>query len=101
MATIDSRPDSQGEITQLIIRQTDTKLTMSISLLKPDQPPLHIIDADLSNLFSIRFNKYNLRNNQMTGGYVEYKAEGVKPEITRVTGGFKLSYKELKPNAVD
>jgi len=98
LKTILSNQEPQTkEVTQLDVLQDDTlqddmKLTMSIKLITGTNVHYDILAAKLNKLFTIRFSQYDLNKNMMTGGYVEYSSNQVKPVIADFSGGIALTY---------
>ncbi|HEY0319594.1 MAG TPA: hypothetical protein VGC66_01355 [Pyrinomonadaceae bacterium] len=90
---INSNPDpTTHEITQLDITQNGLNLSMAIKLIIAGSVT-NILNADLKNLFTIRFSQYDLSNNRMTEGYVEYSSSRASSiSMAQASGGVVLSY---------
>lgn len=91
---IKSNPDPvTHETTQLELIQNGLNISLAIKLITAGNINVDILKADLKNLFTIRFNHYDLVNNRMTGGFVEYSSSrATSVSLAEESGGVTLSY---------
>jgi len=106
--TVTSNPDPHSQqVTRLHIIKDDVgTMTMSVKLRRPNEQPMEILNANIDDLFAIRFIKHDLVGNQTYPnwahwGYVEYKPSAgqlpVLPEFEDIVlngvPGVALKYK--------
>lgn len=98
---VDSRPDLEtGETTRLVFTQeADAVPVMSLRLLKNAQPEVELLRANLRDIFTIRFNKFDLDKKRMTGEFVEYKSSRLSASsvIQQVGEEVHLTYSATAP----